>query len=295
MNEHAFQRLTITSHPGTAPAQSSGARHAPSTQTGWGAIRISTFLAEAVIAMASNPTGYDAILSATATTTRATVRGARITARASQRAAAAMTMRIAAGINRIHPPFAASASATAAAADTSMGALADRCCHAATRAGARIHQAAASPEVRTATTRTANTARIILTINRFTSGVLVTQVAGRSATAGRIAKASTNPWILLGTVAASFVIATGVAVIRTAAATPAPVTSPTPAPSTETVTSPTPAPATAPVTSPTPAPAAAPSARTAPAGTRPARKAAVSRKPAAGRARSQGTGKRKAA
>ena len=151
------------------------------------------------------------------------------------------------------------------------------------------------PEVRTATTTTANAARIILTVNRFTSGVLVTQGAGRSATAGRITKASTNPWILLGTVAASFVIATAVAVIRTAAATPAPVTSPTPAPSTEPVTSPTPAPSTEPVTSTTPAPSAAPSTGTAPAGTRPARKAAVSRKPAAGRARSQGTGKRRAA
>ena len=289
MNEHAFQRLTITEPPATVAAHPAGDRPAPGTQASWGAIRMTALLAEAVIAMAASPAGYDAILGAGATTTRAAARGAAGTARASRRLAAVIAMRIAAGINRIHGPSgtASAATATAAvsatAADASMGVLGQRCCHAATRAGARIHRAALSPEVRTATTRTANAARIILTVNRFTSGVLVTQVAGRSAVAGRIAKASTNPWILLGTVAASFVIATSVAVIRTAAATPAPVTSPTPAPSTE------------PVTSSTPALAAAPAARTAPAGTRPARKAAVSRKPAAGRARSQGTGRKKAA
>ncbi|MSW82004.1 MAG: hypothetical protein F2840_12740 [Actinobacteria bacterium] len=287
MNEHAFQRLTITEPSATVAAHPAGDRHAPSTQASWGAIRMTALLAEAVIAMAASPAGYDAILGAGATTTRAAAKAAAGTARASRRTAAVIAMRIAAGINRIHGPS-GTASATATAADASMGVLGQRCCHAATRAGARIHQAASSPEVRTATTATANAARIILTVNRFTSGVLVTQVAGRSAVAGRIAKASTNPWILLGTVAASFVIATGVAVIRTAAATPAPVTSPTPAPSTEPVTSPTPALSAAPVTSSTPA-------RPTPARPRPARKATVSRKPAAGRTRSQGPGKRKAA
>ena len=287
MNEHAFQRLTITEPSATVAAHPAGDRHAPSTQASWGAIRMTALLAEAVIAMAASPAGYDAILGAGATTTLAAARGAAGTALASRRLAAVIAMRIAAGINRIHGPS-GTASAAVAAADASMGVLGQRCCHAATRAGERIHQAASSPEVRTATTATANAARIILTVNRFTSGVLVTQVAGRSAVAGRIAKASTNPWILLGTVAASFVIATSVAVIRSAAATPAPVTSPTPAPSTEPVTSLTPAPSAAPVTSSTPA-------RPTPARPRPARKATVSRKPAAGRTRSQGPGKRKVA
>ena len=85
---------------------------------------MTALLAEAVIAMAASPAGYDAILGAGATTTRAAAKGAASTALASRRAAAVIAMRIAAGINRIHGPSGtASAAAAAAAADASMGVL----------------------------------------------------------------------------------------------------------------------------------------------------------------------------
>ena len=57
MNEHAFQRLTITEPSATVAAHPAGDRHAPSTQASWGAIRMTALLAEAVIAMAASPTG----------------------------------------------------------------------------------------------------------------------------------------------------------------------------------------------------------------------------------------------
>ena len=85
----------------------------------------------------------DDVAGAGATTTRAAASGAAGTALASRRAAAVIAMRIAAGIDRIHGPS-GTASAAVAAADASMGVLGQRCCHAATTAGERIHRAALS-------------------------------------------------------------------------------------------------------------------------------------------------------
>jgi hypothetical protein len=275
-NSSMFQRFTITGDPGTVPRKSARDRCASGARNGWKAIRTSTLPAEAVIGLVSSPAGYDAVLDVGTTAAKAMAKGARATARASRRAGTAVTVRLVAGIGRVHRPAAASAATAATAADAYLGVLAEQLSQAAGTAGARIQQAATSPEVRKANTMTANAARMILTIDRITSGALAAQAARRSVVAGRVAKASTNPWILLGTVAASFVIVTGVALIRAAAATASPVASSGPVAAGRPVT----------VTGEAPARAAR---------TRPTRKAAAGGKPSAGSARVHGTGGKKAA
>ena len=225
MKKSMFQRCTSTASAWTRQ-QSIQDRCASTARTGWHAIRTSRLPAEAIIGLASSPAGYDALVDAATAAARATGKGAALTALVSRRAAAAVTSRVAAGIGRVHGPSGTSVAHAATAADARLAGLAARLHRAATVAGIRVAAAAASPAARQATTMTASAARIIIAANRVTSGGLVSHAAKRGVIVGRLARATTNPWILLGTVAGSLVVATGVTAFRDASES---ATSPSPA------------------------------------------------------------------
>ena len=225
-------------------------------RSAWNGLRGSRLPAEAAIGIAASPGGYDAILEGSTTATRIAAGGIGWAARAVRRATTAAAAAVVVAVARVHLPSGLAAAKAIAAAEVRITDLGTQVTSKTTRVASRVREAAASPTVRQATVTAASIARTVVTVDRVTSGALIAWVAGRSSTAGRIARGAVNPWTLLGGIAATFVVSTGFVALRASAHTAQPAATATEPPARLT---------------PVKAPAKAPSK---PATKRPARKAA---------------------
>lgn len=190
-------------------------------RSAWSGLRSSRLPAETAIGITASPGGYDAVLDgatrAARVTARIAARGIAWAARTAHRAATAASTAVVIAVARIHPPSGLAAANAVAAAQEHITNLRTQVTAKMTHVAGRVSEAAASPTVRQATVTAAGVARTVITVDRVTSGALIAWIAGRSTTAGRIARGAVNPWTLLGGIIGTFAISTGFVALRASA------------------------------------------------------------------------------